>query len=96
MSTSQAGIEKAVRKYLDASTGNLPHDEFIEMENHTIVRQHPYGSWVWVRPADDMGNLPDEFPNLAAIMAVAREHDCSWINFDQDADPLDGMPLFDW
>ncbi len=96
MSTSHAEVERSVRKYLDASTGNLPHDEFTEMEKRTIVQQHPYGTWVWVRPVDEMQELPEKFPYLAAIMALAREHGCTWINFDQDADPLEGMPRFDW
>jgi hypothetical protein len=37
-----------------------------------------------------------EYPNLARIFVIAREHDCDWISFDRDADELEGLPTFDW
>jgi hypothetical protein len=93
-----------VRKYLDCSTGCLPEDEFERIDNDSddlgfLVRQHDYGVEVFVSPEEDLIarlHIRDNFPVLADIMLLARKLGCTWINFDQDAEAIDGLPYFDW
>jgi hypothetical protein len=93
-------VSDSVKRYLDVSTGNLPADEFVALKGHekVIYREHPYGAWVWV-PSDDGDDTHDvtaELPALAALFVIARENNCSWINFDQDAELLAGAPNWEW
>lgn len=91
-----------VFKYLDASTGNLPAEVFHAIQDgehdKVILTRHNHGAWVWVPPddGDEVHDVSQELPALDAIYKVARSLDCRWINFDQDAEPLDGLPFFDW
>lgn len=89
-----------VRKFLDVSTANLTEDEaaLVGDTENIIYSVHSHGMWVWVAPDDvhDKGIAERGYPNLVAVMKVARELDCPWINFDADAETLDGLPTFDW
>ncbi len=86
-----------IRKYLDISTAHIPTDERKHVLDCTLSTKHDFGFWVWV-PTDDNFGMEDivaECPSVAAVIAVARELGCTWINFDADADTLDGLPTFD-
>lgn len=63
---------------------------------------HSYGWFVHVHQDDDRV----DYENLAraagmsgaffALQEYARSNGCWWINFDGDADTLDGFDVFDW
>jgi len=95
-----------VRKFLDLSTAHLtPRDaDYLEgaaAEWEVIARgggsasitcgRLPFGFFVHAsdEPCED---VPD---NIRRVMARARELDCDYILFDQDAEPCEGLPLFD-
>jgi len=97
--------EANVRKYLDVSTGNLPHEEMEAIETGdaggddelVIVRNYEYGAWVWVPDEPDYyAELPKLQPRLSAILNEARRLGCNWVNFDRDAPHLAGFPSFEW
>ncbi len=35
-------------------------------------------------------------PELAALSAFARSHDCCWVKLDCDAEEIAGLPTYDW
>jgi hypothetical protein len=78
----------------------LPQTEYQTMQAHprVLAREYEYGHWVWV-PTEDVAaehDVSGDLPHLAQLMTVARANDCRWINFDRDADPIDGLPTFEW
>jgi hypothetical protein len=97
-----------VAKYLDISTAHLTAAEmeavnarFADVDEATPrVIPHDYGAWVNVpdlafRPdADDA--IVEHYPAVAACLKRARELDCTWINFDQDAGQDDVLPTHEW
>jgi hypothetical protein len=92
-----------VRRYLDVSTANLTQAECEGMEQSELIltRSFEYGAWVYVgssKPGQgqDIEAIRGDFPNLAAVMDVARKFECTWILFDCDGPEIDGLPVFDW
>lgn len=79
------------------STAHLPETVFKALEKEadrdTFVSRsipHEYGVIVYA-------NEPRESaPELAAIITHAQLLGCSWINFDRDADTIDGLPTWSW
>jgi hypothetical protein len=78
---------------------------FGDLEHSPRVVDHEYGAWVNVPTLlgqggswseEDTEALESSRPNLAACIACARELDCTWINFDQDAERDPELPTFDW
>lgn len=67
------------------------------------VIRHTYGAWVNV-PTDIDGEADrrreadraELYPNLQRVIEHARTNGCFWINFDQSADRIEGLPVFDW
>lgn len=70
---------------------------------------HKYGTWMQVPwpfgqlpptgflgPDPEDGARAEEYPNVQRCIELARERECFWINFDQDADREEGLPTFDW
>lgn len=79
-----------IRKTLVISTGHAPSAEAIEgLSMHYYGRGHAYGVSIHVagetRPAW-----------LTPILALAREHDCTWVDFDRDGDYVEELPRWDW
>lgn len=100
-----------VLRYLDLSTAHLTQREadelssafsFGDLDHSPRVIPHEYGAWVHVPALDEATDLEDHAalartrPNLAACIAKAREYDCTWINFDRDADEDATLPTYEW
>jgi hypothetical protein len=96
------------RVYIDVETSQLPEQE---MQNilaaPPVARDHEYGAWVNVPPADADWSADDlnpeaneewaDFPHLNAVLLAARELGANWVNFDADGfDHLAGLPTFTW
>lgn len=56
------------------------------------MRWADYGWVVW---RDDDLDV-EAWPDLAACFALAREHRATWIRFDCDVDPIDGLTSYVW
>lgn len=54
---------------------------------------YQYG-WIFYAKQDmALVDYPAEF---AAIFALARQHDCTWVRFDCDGPQIEGLPFYDW
>lgn len=97
-----------VYRYLDLCTAHLTEAE-MEAVNRRLadfeeptprVIPHEYGAWVNVLINPELAlinaELRERCPNLVVCIDRARELDCLWINFDQDASLHDGLRAFDW
>lgn len=96
-----------VFQYLDLSTGHLTEAEmnvvnarFAGDDDDTPrVIAHEYGAWVNVQQVGttyDEATFAANYPNIAACINRARELDCNWINFDQDAGYDGALPTYEW
>ena len=97
-SVSEA-YDTGVELYLDLSTGHVSHEDWLKMkewnEDSPIrVRHHRYGLIMWV-PDDreEFNDLPDSFRQ---IVVYAKANSCWLINFDQDAQIINGLDYYDW
>lgn len=54
-----------------------------------------YG-WDWYVPTDDEYSTSLFPPEILAAFALARQHDCSWVRYDQDGPTIDGLPFHEW
>lgn len=95
-------IEKSIERYLVISTSNLPKNEndLLGTSNcpcGVFARAHQFGRYVSVTTLENESRLQNEkLPTLMSLFRVAREHGCTWINFDRDAEPLHGAPVWEW
>jgi hypothetical protein len=96
-----------VRRLLDLSIAHLPQemgDPNGACPLHTVdgvtAYQMRHGWLMWV--PDDPDERSREYeadPVPEAVLAVqraARALDCDWVMFDQDADTIDGLPVWEW
>jgi hypothetical protein len=91
----------------DELCGLGPTGQYVmdDLEHSPRVVAHEYGAWVNVPTLlgqggswseEDTEALESSRPNLAACITRARALDCTWINFDQDAERDPELPTFDW
>ena len=87
-----------IRKFLDLSTAHLTtrdcdylEDSVVSARTSTVCMSYEHGFFVYAseEPGDDVSD------NIKRAMAKARELDCDYLLFDQDAEPCEGLPLFD-
>ena len=97
--SASASEATGVELYLDLSTGHVSHEDWLKMkewnEDSPIrVRHHRYGLIMWV-PDDreEFNDLPDSFRQ---IVVYAKANSCWLINFDQDAQIINGLDYYDW
>jgi len=83
-----------VYSYLDATAMHLPEGDSL------VYTNHDFGWWVYVWSEDEgegeeiVRDRAANFPALCAVVAHARSLGCRWINFDSDAEAVEGLPLF--
>lgn len=96
-----------VYRYLDLSTAHLTEAEMFALTANfpalddagPRVIVHDYGAWLNVPAADDPAaedDLAEHYPNVARCLEHARAAECSWINFDGDAEQEADLPTYDW
>lgn len=88
-----------ITKLLTLSTAHIPEDVAKSLETEQeddnfglSVYPFTYGFWIHV-PHEIETFLP---PSLVACLRLAKENDCAWLQLDQDAEPLGGLPVYDW
>lgn len=86
-----------VRKFLDVSTSNLTKATAQRFEDGEGWHQSMSGEYGWLVYVPEEGNTRDDAPDdLKAVIAFAQQHACDYILFDRDADPVGGLPVYDW
>ena len=89
--------DTGVQLYLDLSTGHVSHEDWLKMKewNGPIrVRHHRYGLIMWV--SDDREEFNDLPETIRQIAIYAKANGCWLINFDQDAQIINGLDYYDW
>jgi len=91
-----------IYKILYLSTEHLKPKTFREMVDHEYdvivynVEAYDclYGCFVLAEDYDEFCNepIPDD---LKACLDFALEHDCAWIRFDGDFEPLPELPIYE-
>jgi len=82
-----------LRLFLDCSTAHLsPAARAYVDRTDVVASPTPYGWFVWASEEPGDG-VPSD---LMAIMAHARSLGAEYVNFDCDADEIDGLQTFDW
>lgn len=88
-----------ITKMLTLSTAHIPESiaKSLETEPETdnfglSVYPFAYGFWIHV-PQEIPENTPE---CLASCLRLAKENGCAWLQLDQDAEPLDELPVYDW
>lgn len=76
---------------LDLSTRHINWRNGIDW-GELRANEHEYG-WVVFLPEKEAEGIPAWF---APIMEHASRFDCMIVNFDRDADVIDGLPMWDW
>lgn len=70
-----------------------PDEDGFAITSPFSVMKWPYGWLVWV----DVDAADDErFPEMLAIMRLARDNGCQWIRFDCDVEPIAELPTHEW
>jgi len=94
-----------IEKMLTLSTAHVTADTAAQLDDrlHQMLGTAPficfqkddYGWFVHVPAVPDPRHeqIP---PDLNACMAMARAEGCTWLMFDRDADPVEGLPTYDW
>lgn len=94
-----------IEKILTLSTAHVTADTAAQLDDrqHQMLGIAPficfqkddYGWFVHVPTVPEVtwhGQIP---PDLNACMAMARAEGCTWLMFDCDADPVEGLPTYD-
>jgi hypothetical protein len=88
-----------VRKFLDVSTSNLSELTCATLGSIEGVSadETRYG---WLMHASNgaaqYAREHDWPAELLPIVELARSKGCEYILFDRDAEPIEGLPTFDW
>jgi hypothetical protein len=85
-----------IDKILSVSTGNITYEDTQELEKEQgfTVAEYNEGFFLYTSLSYEYyGVYSEAFHN---IILLARELNCRFICFDADADPIPGLPTFDW
>jgi len=99
----------SIEKFLDISTGHLPvkdRERLGALTNRTLpfrVFTHEYGWNVWLNGDDErlehniealeeVYGLTDA---LGHVLRYAKHHECWMVNFDRDAERIEGLAYWD-
>ena len=97
----------SIRKFLDLSTGHLPKEDRLLIDLHRPnlpfrVVNNEYGWSMWLMEPDVMDDVIEELENkfkltdaLGHVLRYAIKYDCAMVNFDRDAERIDGLGYFE-
>jgi hypothetical protein len=78
------------------STAHLPEEviEYLDTpdaSDRLIFEKLAYGYRIWTKTDTDA--IPNK---IRPIVLAARKAECKWIEFDQDADEIEGFKTWEW
>lgn len=82
LTLSTAHITEETARWLDTNP-----------EQFVIYQKKNYGWFISVRELEDFEGIPAD---LVFLIGYAMGCDCDWIQLDQDAGTINGLPTFDW
>lgn len=92
-----------IRKFLNLSTAHVTEDTAKVLDHLPGIPDHwsqwvvgtdnTYGWWIWAGQEDGLDDLPED---LRGCVDLAKQHDCDWILFDRDVEPIDQLPRYEW
>jgi hypothetical protein len=91
--------ETGVQLFLDLSTGHISYSDWKilqdwDEDSYLRVLHHEYGLIMWVPQRDfDQGRLPS---SVRDVVSYAQANSCWLINFDQDAEVINGLNYYEW
>jgi hypothetical protein len=56
----------------------------------------PYGWLVFTEIMEDDCGFDPASPALKKILALAKDHGCEWVRFDESGPEIDGLETFEW
>lgn len=70
-------------------------NETLGVTTYVHPRGHGFICYVPGAQPDDahVVGVPDE---MSKVLEYAREHDCSFVNFDADGEVCDDLPIWEW
>jgi hypothetical protein len=86
-----------IQRLLVTSTSHVTDPE-AQILTHHGYRRDEYG-WFFYVGSDEHDALPEivrKSRGLFAVILCARVNGCSYVLLDRDAEPLPGVPLYDW
>lgn len=87
-----------IKKILELSTAHLTKNTADRMDNRQYcIARYAYGALVYVDPWQiehrDVSTYPKD---LLDCIALALDNNCDYILFDQDEEPIEDLPTYDW
>lgn len=92
-----------IEKILTLSSAHIQGStaDFLDKEDRgvLVVYDKPkYGWFIYVNSEEEafeeeLTLVPQDLANL---LTLAKEHDCTWLCLDSDVENEDGLPTFDW
>ena len=89
MVLSTAQDAKRLDNYAEADDAPILVDEYSEFGWHVYVVTDP-------GILDDLPTDSGLSEHFIACLALAAQHDCTFIRFDRDESPVDGLAVHDW
>lgn len=88
-------------KMLTLSTGHIQEStaKFLDNEERqdlVVYQKETYGWFIYLKTEhiqEELKRIPEE---LAKLIVLAKENDCSWLCLDCDGEVEEELPSFDW
>lgn len=87
-----------IEQILVGSTVNVTPTTMDDIDNHRMgvtTFSGPYGSFIAVIDDPVLEQKLIQNKELLLLTALAREHGCTWIYLDRDADPIEILPTYE-
>ena len=81
--------------HIDGETADGLDDKDSDTYGLSVYEKGDYGWWIYI--PESWKKPKTGFPQgLAACIDLAVRNDCNWLCLDQDAEEVEGLPVYDW
>jgi hypothetical protein len=86
-----------IHTMLVVSTGHVTNEERHILDDNGYSR----GEYGWLLYVGNDANpvveeIPSPSPGLVGAIKTARNNGCTYLLLDRDAEPIDGIPVYQW
>lgn len=92
-----------IEKILTLSSAHIQGStaDFLDKEDREVLvvyNKSIFGWFIYVNSEeesfeDELTRVPQD---LAKLLTLAKEHDCTWLCLDSDVENEEGLPTFEW